>query len=234
MEIVELDHVEIVLDERWTWKFATQQRDEIDRYFATLRRERPALWNGRVLLLSRYTIDAKVLRGLCFETDYASFIAWRDWGCLDNTVHNFFAAAALKAADGAYLVGEMAPHTACAGQRYFPCGNPEPIDLDERCVVALQRNLGRELLEETGIGINELDAEPGWKMIRDGGFIALLKQLTAQQNADALRSRILRQLATDPQPEFSDIRIIRGPADLTPQMPRHISFYLESAWNASS
>jgi hypothetical protein len=55
----------------------------------------------------------------CFETDYASFIAWRNWNCSDPTVDNFFAVAALWAADGAYLIGEMGPYTAGAGRLYF-------------------------------------------------------------------------------------------------------------------
>jgi hypothetical protein len=43
--------------------------------------------------------DAKddVMRGASFETDYASFLAWRDWGCPDAGVCNVFAAAALRA-----------------------------------------------------------------------------------------------------------------------------------------
>jgi len=33
------------------WVYADAQRAEIDAYFAELQRERPAIWNGRVLLL---------------------------------------------------------------------------------------------------------------------------------------------------------------------------------------
>ena len=43
---------------------------------------------------------------------------------------NFFVAAALRAADGAYLVGEMASDTAAAALLYFPCGTPEPDDIN--------------------------------------------------------------------------------------------------------
>ncbi len=50
----------------------------------------------------------------------------------DAGVFNVFAAAALRAADGAYLLGEMAPSTAAAGQLYFPCGTPDPEDITAR------------------------------------------------------------------------------------------------------
>jgi hypothetical protein len=68
-EIIELDRVEIAV-EPWSWQFASARREEIDRHFASRQRERPALWNGRVLLLHRCAIGDGVLRGVCFETDY--------------------------------------------------------------------------------------------------------------------------------------------------------------------
>ena len=171
-EIIELDRVEIAV-EPWAWEFAHARRAEIDRHFASRQRERPALWNGRVLLVHRYGVDRGVLRGACFETDYASFLAWRDWDLPDAGVFNVFAAAALQAADGAYLVGEMAPSTATAGQLYFPCGTPDPVDITAGGTLDLAGSLARELLEETGIDIATLDAAPGWCLVRDRGYLAL-------------------------------------------------------------
>ena len=102
IEIVELDHVEIAVAP-WRWQFAQERREDIDRHFAARQRKQPALWNGRVLLLNRYAIDERMLRGASFETDYASFLAWRDWDLPDAGVANVFAAAALRSADGAFL-----------------------------------------------------------------------------------------------------------------------------------
>ena len=62
------------------WPFAADRRTEIEDYFTHLRREKPQLWNGRVLLLRDFEISDATLQGTMFETDYASFIAWRDWG----------------------------------------------------------------------------------------------------------------------------------------------------------
>ncbi len=228
-EIIELDRVEIVVQPR-SWQFASARRAEIDRHFASRQRERPALWNGRVLLVHRYEIDHGVLRGACFETDYASFLAWRDWDLPDPGVFNVFAGAALRTADGAYLLGEMGPSTAAAGQLYFPCGTPDPEDIGVGGMLDLAGSLGRELLEETGIDVATLDAEPGWCLVRDRGFIALMKRLTALQSAEELRSAIMRRLAGEPQPELSDIRIVRGRADLDPRMPAFIVAFLQQVW----
>jgi len=229
IDIVALDRVEITLAP-WAWDFAARHRAEIDRHFAALQRERAQIWNGRVVLLNRCAIGDGVLRGSCFETDYASFIAWREWGFPDRGVYNFFAAAALRAADGAYLLGEMAPYTAGAPQLCFPCGTPEPDDVDAGGACDLGGNLSRELMEETGINIGELDAALGWTAVRDRGYLALIKRLTARENAGELRARILRHLACDAHPEFSDIRVVRGPADFDPRMPRFVVAFLKAAW----
>ena len=76
-QIVRVDNIEIAI-EPWSWRFAIAYRNEIDRHFARLQLERSALWNGRALLLNRYAIRDGVLRGSCFETDYASLLAWSD------------------------------------------------------------------------------------------------------------------------------------------------------------
>jgi 8-oxo-dGTP pyrophosphatase MutT (NUDIX family) len=227
--VIGLERVEIAV-EPWSWPFAAARRDEIDRHFARLQSVRSGVWNGRVLLMHRYRIDAGALHGACFEADYASLCAWRDWQQPDRSVCNFFAAAALRSADGAYLVGEMAADTAAAGLLYFPCGTPEPDDLDAGGRFDLFDNLRRELLEETGISIDELECEPGWTLVRDRGFLGLLKRVTASRNADALRADILRRLAREARPEFTDIHILRKPADLDSRMPAFVVAFLEAMW----
>jgi hypothetical protein len=46
-----------------------------------------------------------------------------------------------------------------------------------------------------------------------------------------LRARILRYLAGEAQPEFSEIRILRGIADVDADMPRFLLAYLAAAWS---
>jgi 8-oxo-dGTP pyrophosphatase MutT (NUDIX family) len=229
LEILALDRADIAV-EQYSWPFAIARRAEIDRHFVERRQGEPALWNGHVLLLSRYTIDDGVLRGAAFETDFASFLAWSDWDFPDPDVSNVFAATALRSADGAFLLGEMASHTANAGRIYFPCGTPDPSDIVAG-KLDLAGSLRRELAEETGLAIDELAAEPGWHLVRDGGFLAALKCATAREDAAALRERILRHLASEARPELSDIHIVRGPADLDDaRTPRFVVAYLEQAW----
>ena len=119
IEIAEIDRAEIAV-EPFSWEFAVAQREQIDRYFARRQADRPGIWNGRMLMLRGYEIRNRVLQGPCFETDYASFLAWRDWGFPDASVFNVFGSAVLQAADGAYLLGEMDSVDGERGLDLFP------------------------------------------------------------------------------------------------------------------
>jgi hypothetical protein len=46
-----------------------------------------------------------------------------------------------------------------------------------------------------------------------------------------LRARIMRYLASEAQPEFSDIRILRSMADVDGGMPVFLRAYLAAAWS---
>ena len=108
------------------WPFAEARRAEIDAHFRAAQAAQPALWNGRVLLPASMPIADRVMTGTYLETDFASFLAWRDWGFpRTGFVRNVFPQAALLAADGAFLLGVMGDHTANAGRIYFPSGMPD-------------------------------------------------------------------------------------------------------------
>jgi hypothetical protein len=101
--MVPIERLELTFEPR-PWPFADQQRAGINDHFSKLRRDKPALWNGRILLLHNYAINGTVFRGQFFETDYASFLAWRDWDIPDPTVQNCFAMGAIKCTDGAFVL----------------------------------------------------------------------------------------------------------------------------------
>ena len=222
--VIPVDQLDLTFEPK-PWPFADARRAEIDAYFAELQREKPTLWNGRVLLMHDHRLDGGVLQGRYFETDYASFTAWRAWGRASAGVHDCFGAAAIVAADGAVLLGAMGPHTANAGWIYFPCGTPDRSDLIDG-KVDLDFSVRRELKEETGCEASDFAVAPGWTMVTDGNLIAQIKTLRSRESATALRERMLAHLARESQPELSDIRIVRGLADFDPAMPRFVTAFL--------
>lgn len=207
------------------WAFADERRAEIDAYFAKRQRENPALWNGRVLLLYHQVVKDGVFRGDFLETDYASFSTWKAWGRPPAGIHDCFGAAAVAGADRAFLLGVMGPHTFNAGEIYFPSGTPDLDDIKDS-QVDLEFSVRRELNEETGLDAAELETEPGWNCVVDGALIVQIKLMRSSRSADELRARILAHLAREKQPELSDIRIVRGPTDFDPAMPRFVTAFL--------
>jgi 8-oxo-dGTP pyrophosphatase MutT (NUDIX family) len=222
--IVAIDRLELTVAPQ-RWAFADERHVEIDAYFEALQRAKPTIWNGRVLLLHRQVVSDGVFRGAYLETDYASFAAWRHWGRPTAAVCDCFGAAAIAAVDGAFLLGVMGPHTANAGRIYFPCGTPDPGDIVAG-QVDLDFSVRRELKEETGFDITEFAAEPGWTTVFDLPLIAHIKVLRSGQSAETLRARALSHLARVRQPELADIRIVRGPGDFDPAMPRFVTAFL--------
>lgn len=217
---------------RTSWPFAAERRGEIDRHFAEMRRGKPELWNGRVLVLQTFAIADGVFRGTYLETDFASFLAWRDWGFPDQSVRNCFAMGALRAADGAFVLGIMAPHTANAGKVYFIGGTPDPHDVvGER--VDLERSVLRELAEETGLLPETVRPEPGWHAIFDEARIAMVRVLRTAEPAAALCERILAFLARQRRPELAGVHVVRGPADLDPRMPAFVPKFFDHVWQGT-
>jgi 8-oxo-dGTP pyrophosphatase MutT (NUDIX family) len=214
------------------WRWAEENRNFIERHFEKAHEARPQLWNGRVLLLHRFAIEAGVFRGDYLETDFASFLTWRDAGFPDSSVKNCFSAGALRAADGAFLLGRMARHTANAGKVYFPAGTPDPSDVDADGAVDLEGSVLRELKEETGLMADEVSAGPGWKAVFAGARIALIRPLRARENSERLAVRTRAFIAQEKQPELEEIVVINGPTDFVPEMPDFVRAYLQSEWNS--
>ena len=184
------------------------------------------MWNGRVLLASHCSVQSKTIYGSFFETDYASYIAWDDWGCPDLMVIHCFSMAAIRAADGAFLLGVKGSQTAWPGSISFPGGVPEPSDIVGQ-KVDLGRSVVREVEEETGLTDAQIVAEPGWVAVFDRQRIALTRIMHANEPAANLRNHILEYLVKQPMPELADIRIVRSKADYDPMMPSFITSLLD-------
>lgn len=217
--------------DRGAWPWAEANRARIEAHWAGLVAGRPGLFNGKVLLMHRWALEAGTLRSTHRLTDYAAFLAWRDFGFPDASVRNCFAMAALLSADGAYLLGEMGPHTANAGKVYFPAGTPDPSDIvDGR--VDLEGSVRRELAEETGLEPHEVAPEAGWTLLEAGPRVALMRRVRSSLDADALAARIEGFLAREAQPELARMHVVRGPADLdalADRMPDFQQAYLREA-----
>jgi 8-oxo-dGTP pyrophosphatase MutT (NUDIX family) len=202
----------------WSWPFAVEHREDIDNYFAQQQRHNPTLWNGRVLLSRKLLPADGALGGILFETDYASLLASLEWGIVGESVKVCFAAAALIAADGAFMVGHMAAHTRNAGQILFPSGSLDPADVSDG-KLDIYSSVLRELEEETGLSTEDFDPVPGWIVVFVGPHVPSVKVMRAKHTAEPLAKRIGANLADQGQAKFSAIQIVRNRSDLDRRMP---------------
>jgi 8-oxo-dGTP pyrophosphatase MutT (NUDIX family) len=213
--------------ERRPWPFAEQRRGEIDAHFALKREQKPKLWNGRILLGRNPAFSATRFRAEYFETDFASFLAWRDWGFPDTEVFNGFGAGALRCTDGAFVLGEMADHTANGGRIYFPAGTPDLDDISGLSV-DIAGSVAREVEEETGLTPSDYRAAGHWDCVVAGRLVAMVRVLEVALSGEALRAKIEANLASQHWPELSAIHLVHGAADLTPAMPLHVTAFLQA------
>jgi hypothetical protein len=215
------------------WDFVADRATEIEANWQRRVEANPRLYNGKVLLTRDIALQAGSgsarLEGTCFITEYKIFQSWHDLGQPGN-VRNLFALAALRTADGAYLLGEMAAWTANAGRIYFPGGTPDLEDLNGD-TLDLDGSAWRELAEETGLTARDLMPSPEWTVVFDGALIACMKELNTALSAAELVTRISRFLAREKDPEFARLVPVFGPADVSAQMPAFMQIYLRRAFD---
>lgn len=223
--IVALDRVEALI-EPFDWAFARERADEIAAHWRKLTVGKPAMFNGRIMLQHRAAIEGDVFRAGYFGADYAAFLAWRDFG-LPPPIRNGFAMAALRAADGAFLLGRMGAHTANAGKVYFAAGTPDEEDVRPDGTLDLAGSVTRELCEETGLTLDEISVDERWTAVIVPGRVAFMRPVTIDREAEGARELMLERIALQDEPELSDIVIVRNLADCAAyDMPPFMTSYL--------
>ena len=213
------------------WDFAVTRAAEIDAHWAQRLARQPRLFDGRVLMLGPHRVEGRVLKGEFIETDFRNFLAWREFGFPASNACNGFSMAALRGADGAFILGEMAEHTASAGAVYFPAGTPDRSDVFGR-VVDLGASVLRELQEETGLVAAPQEISPGWTLVRAPGRVACMKPIRLRESAEAAKARIEAALAQEARPEFCRVHLVRGPEDFSDSMPEFVRAYMARAFAA--
>jgi 8-oxo-dGTP pyrophosphatase MutT (NUDIX family) len=218
--------------ETFVWPFLKDQAAEIDAHWEKLIAKKPRLFNGRVMMTFGYRIEERagrrVLHARGFETEYKAFQAWRDFGFPDKSIMNCFSMAALRSTDGAFMLGRMGDHTASAGLLYFPAGTPDQHDVKDGRI-DLYGSAVRELAEETGLTIDDVEIAPDWRLVIHGPRLACMKAMQAHLDAKALIARCAAFLAQDQEQELKGLFPVFSEADFdTQHMPAFVLDYMRS------
>ena len=147
---------------------------------------------------------------------------------------NAFALAALRSADGAFVLGVQGSHTANAGRAYFPAGTPDLDDVrGDR--VDLHGSVMRELREETGLGPESGVIGDEWTIVDAGPMVALFRRIQLHDDAATVERTILAHIEREPEPELGGIRLVRGPAEIDPSvMPGYLVAFLRHAYTGGA
>jgi hypothetical protein len=228
--ITPLQRIDAVLEPS-PWDFAISHADAIRAHWDKLLVEKPRLFNGTVLMQHRWSVEAGVYTAAYAPVDYASFLSWHHFGYPGSPRRNGFAMAALRSADGAFLLGVMGKHTANAGKIYFAGGTPDMNDVTSTGRIDLAGSMTRELFEETGLLPQEVTIDESWVVVADAHRAAFLKPARVIHTAEEARRVMLARIAAMDDQELADIMIVRTADDIdmamTPPFAKH---YMQSVF----
>ena len=235
-ELFTVDRLECRLTQ-FQWSFRKERAEDIRRHWEKCRQNVPSLYNGPILLARHYEVvtnrQQRILSVDFFETDFSSFIAWRDFGWPDKAVFNCFSQAAVRSLDGAFLLGEMGLDHSNPGAFYFPCGNPDLQDLKTNGAVDLRGSLIRELFEETGLVAAQGKEGDNWTIICDGQRIACLRRFDWPLTSQSLTAQIRRFLDKEAKPELANVHFFQAAAAAQlARAPDFIKSYLSVSFDA--
>lgn len=189
------------------WAFAAENAAAIRTHWDAAVAAKPTLWNGRTLLCRGHRVADGCFSAEFLETDYASFVAWRDWGRPDTSVVNCFGVPAVFSSDGALLIGVMGHWTLNGGRAYPPSGTLEPRDVMPDGSVDVLGNMRTELLEETGLDLSEARAG-SMVAIFEGPRLAIVQRHDFSLSFAEMEQRFADHAAVDEHPELERIEAI--------------------------
>ena len=211
--------------EPWAWPFAKERRAEIDAHFAVKQREKPKIWNGRVLLgrnpvFHRRAVSRQLFRDRFRKLPGLARLGFSGQGRVQRLRHG--RAALLRRRVRAGRNGPSIPRM--PGGSIFRRARPIST-------ISGRRGRYRGQRRARGRGGNRPDAcrlsgRRALGLRRIGASIAMIRILDVEMTGEALRARIEANLArqatagTSRDPSGARRRAISPPA-----MPRFVTAY---------
>jgi hypothetical protein len=196
----------VVVPERW--RFESDNRPQIEKYWNKARDENPTLHNGEVYMLTQWSLNGDRLDGIVQPATYASFLYWRERGYPETGARNCFGSSILRTCEGHILFGRMAPHTATSGLVYPIGGSLGEEDVRDG-MLQIETNIERELFEETGLTPKDAMRQEGYICVEEGPRISLAALFVFDCTSSELRQRIQSHLDMCDDPELDEVVIFR-------------------------
>jgi 8-oxo-dGTP pyrophosphatase MutT (NUDIX family) len=201
--------------------YETANLAEINANWAVELAAQPAIFDGRITLLSSLAYEGRRLVGTCHLVRFATFLHWRKNRTVDDAEHAF-AQAVPVTSDNCLVAGRMGGHTLNAGRVYFPAGSFEAEDFHADGLVDSDGNMAREVFEETGIQLGGLDRDQHFHALSTQAGTVIFRRYYLEEPAEGVATRVRAFIAADPQAELAEPVIIRSAAD----RPSGLSAYM--------
>ncbi len=207
-EIVLVQSCDLSLTEA-PWAWAEDNAAAVKRFWNKAIVDKPALFNGPVLVMGEHGLSDGCLTGEVHKTDFASFLYCKDKGLpAEAGIRNVFGCAVVRSAEGHLLFGRMAPYTATSGRVYPMAGTPDPEDVSNG-KLDIDGSMERELREEAGLDAADATRHPGYMMIEDSGMVALCAMFDFDLPSRDLKARMMAHIDLQEQPELDEIVVFR-------------------------
>ena len=191
----------------WTW--AEDNAAAVKRSWNKAIVDKPALFNGQVLVMGQHALRDGHLTGEVHQTDYASFLYCKDKGLPPEAgIRNVFGCAVVRSGEGHLLFGRMAPYTATSGKVYPMAGTPDLEDIKDG-KLDIESSMQRELLEEAGLSTADATRQPGYMLIENAGMSALCAVFDFDVASRDLKARMMAHIDMQDEPELDEIVIFR-------------------------
>lgn len=207
----------------------------VDENWRKETKENPALFDGKVVLLSGLTYADGRLEGVCHAVRFATFMLWRKTRPFDSAEHAY-AHAMPVTSDNALILIRMAAHTVNAGRIYFAAGSFEPQDFRDG-TADIDFNMIREVREETGLDLAGCERDPIYHLRSSEGASVIFRRYYLDEPAETVAERIRAFVALEDDPEIVDPVIVRDsqtlPADLALHIPSMIEWHFANPKESS-
>ncbi len=186
----------------------------------------PHLFNGTVFLQSELHLEQGRLAGKAVELDYASFMHWRGNAPFqsETDLYHVFPLAAIESCEGHLIAVRSATTTVNSGLIYFAAGMFDEHDvLDGRLDPV--GNMVRELREETGLNLAEMQSDGALTAFRNRRFMAIFQRFVSNKTSNELADDIYKHIALQDVPEIDAVVVIAKLTDISDKMPGYMQSY---------
>ena len=188
--------------------FHLREREAAQKNWAKEIAANPALFDGRMVFQHRLSIVDGAVKGEAYVTPFSTFLWWRKQKERQGGFH-LFAFPVAVSFDGAIIAIRMSPHTANPGQVYCAAGS-----LDESDIIGghadVASNMRREVLEETGLDLDDAIADPQYYASHINRSVTLFRVFRFPWTAEDMLRRIEAHILVSEEDEVDGVVAIRS------------------------